>query len=154
MQNRFLTKRILLNFIYGRFPFVRISRPFHSPTSHFENEIGYFQEFLLKNVFRRAYYLGFDWSSWRVLIKRKLIVIATEKVWPVNSDKWKAPIFIEISGGSKVAAATPPPPPPPHFFILVRNLVPNDSPGVERILSSTNSSYKRRDPRTEAKENA
>ena len=34
MKNRFLTKRILLNYLYGRFPFVRIGRPHHSPTSH------------------------------------------------------------------------------------------------------------------------
>ena len=53
-------KRLLLNYIYGRFPFVRIGRPFHSPTSHFENEKRLFQEFLLKNVLLRAYYLGFD----------------------------------------------------------------------------------------------
>ena len=30
------------------------------PTSYFENEIGFFKEFLLKNVLLRAYYLGFD----------------------------------------------------------------------------------------------
>ena len=51
MQNRFLTKKILLNYTYGRFPFVRMS---------FENEIRLFQEFLPKNVLVRAYYLGFD----------------------------------------------------------------------------------------------
>ena len=37
------------------------------------NEIGFFQEFLLKNVLLRAYYLGFDWSVWRVLIKSEII---------------------------------------------------------------------------------
>ena len=29
-------------------------------TGHFENEIGFFHEFLMKNDFLRAYYLGFD----------------------------------------------------------------------------------------------
>jgi len=29
-------------------------------TCHFENEIGFFQEFLMKNDFLCAYYLGFD----------------------------------------------------------------------------------------------
>ena len=118
----FLTKRILLNFIYGSFPFVRIGRPFHSPTSHFENEIGYFQEFLLKNVLRRAYYLGFDLSNWRVLIKRKPIIIATKKVWPVTSDIWKAPIFIETGKGHPVIRnqwriqGSLPSPSPLHYY--------------------------------------
>ena len=49
---------------------------------HFENE--------MKNVLLRAYYLGFDWSGWKVLIKSE-IIIATGMVWPVRSDKWKAP---------------------------------------------------------------
>ena len=122
MKNRFLTKRILLNYIYGRFPFVRIGRPFHSPTSHFENEKRLFQEFLLKNVLLRAYYLGFDWFSWRVLIKRKPIIIAMEKVWPVNSDKWKAPIFIETGKGHPVIRnkrriqGSRPSPSPLHYY--------------------------------------
>ena len=30
-----------------------------------DNEIGFFQEFLLKNHLLRAYYLGFDWSACR-----------------------------------------------------------------------------------------
>ena len=46
--------------------------------------------FRLKNVLFRVYYLEFDWSGWRVLIKREPI-IATGMVWPVSSDKWKVP---------------------------------------------------------------
>ena len=46
--------------------------------------------FRLKNVLFRVYYLGFDWSGWRVLIKRETI-IATGMVGPVSSDKWKVP---------------------------------------------------------------
>ena len=46
--------------------------------------------FRLKNVLFRVYYLEFDWSGWRVLIKRETI-IATGMVWPVSSDKWKVP---------------------------------------------------------------
>ena len=44
----------------GRFPKVRTGRPDHGRTAHFENEIGFFQEFLMKNDFVRAYYLAFD----------------------------------------------------------------------------------------------
>ena len=36
-------------------------------TGHFENEIGFFQEFLMKKDFLCAYYLGNDWSSWIIL---------------------------------------------------------------------------------------
>ena len=50
--------------------------------SQFENEIGFLQEVLLKNVLLRAYYSGFDWSGWGALIKRQ-IIIATGMVWPV-----------------------------------------------------------------------
>ena len=34
--------------LLGRFPFVRTGRPDHSRTSQIENEIGFFEEFLLK----------------------------------------------------------------------------------------------------------
>ena len=39
----------------------------------------------------RACYLGFDWSSWIVLIKSE-ILITTRMIWPVSSDKWKVPL--------------------------------------------------------------
>ena len=61
---------------------VRIGRPDHGQTSYFENEIGFFQEYLMKDYLLRAYYLGFDWSGWIVLID---ILITTRKVWPVSS---------------------------------------------------------------------
>ena len=96
-QNALLRQRVVVVIIglnycaLGRFPIVRTDRPHQSPTSYFENEIGFFQEFFrLKNVLFRVYYLGFDWSGWRVLIKRETI-IATGMVWPVSSDKWKVP---------------------------------------------------------------
>ena len=44
----------------GCFPKVRTGRPGHGCTAHFENEIGFFQEFLMKTDFVRAYYLAFD----------------------------------------------------------------------------------------------
>ena len=44
----------------GRFAKVRTGRPDQGRTGHFENEIGLFQEFLMKNDFLRAYYLAFD----------------------------------------------------------------------------------------------
>ena len=43
-----------------RFPKVRTGRSDHGWTCYFENEIGFFQEFLMKNDFLRACYLGFD----------------------------------------------------------------------------------------------
>ena len=92
LRQRVVVVIIGLNYCaLGRFPIVRTDRPHQSPTSYFENEIGFFQEiFRLKNVLFRVYYLGFDWSGWRVLIKRETI-IATGMVWPVSSDKWKVP---------------------------------------------------------------
>ena len=75
----------------GCFPFVRTDWPDHCLTSQFENIIGFFQEFLLKKVLLRVYYLGLDSSVSRVLIKSE-IIIATGMVWPVSSDKWKAPL--------------------------------------------------------------
>ena len=44
----------------GRFPKVRTSRPDHGRSSHFENEIGFFEEFLMTNDFLRAHYLAVD----------------------------------------------------------------------------------------------
>ena len=44
----------------GCFPFDRASPPDHSPTSQFENVIGFLRGFLLKNHLLRAHYLGFD----------------------------------------------------------------------------------------------
>ena len=75
----------------GRFPKVRTDRPDHGRTSHFDKTISFFQEFLLKNHLLRANYLGFNISGWIVLIKSE-ILITTGMVWPVSSDKWKAPL--------------------------------------------------------------
>ena len=60
--------------ILGRFPKVRTGRVDHDRTRHFENKIGFFQEFLMKNDFLGAYYLGFDWSGWIALIKSTILV--------------------------------------------------------------------------------
>ena len=51
--------------------------------------------FFMKTHLLRAYYSRFDWSGWIVLIKSE-ILIATGMVWPVSSDKWKAPLGYEI----------------------------------------------------------
>ena len=75
----------------GRFPFVRTGQPDHYRTSYFDNEIGFFQGLLLKNHLLPTHYLGFDWSSWIVLINSE-ILITKGRVWPVSSDKWKAPL--------------------------------------------------------------
>ena len=72
----------------GLFPFVRTGQPDHYQTSYFDNEIGFLQGFLLLP----AHYLGFDWSSWIVLINSE-ILITKGRVWPVSqSDKWKMPL--------------------------------------------------------------
>ena len=55
----------------------------------FDNEIAFFKESFLKNHLLPAYYLGFDWSGWIVLIKSEILV-TTRMVWLVSSDKWKA----------------------------------------------------------------
>ena len=54
--------------------------------------------FLLKNHLLREYYLEFDWSSWLVLIKSE-ILITTQMILPVSSDKWKAPLVSHIGEG-------------------------------------------------------
>ena len=75
----------------GRFPKVRTGRSDHGWTGHFENEIGFFKEFLMRNDFLRAYYLEFYWSGWIALIQSK-ILSTMGMSWPVSSDKWKAPL--------------------------------------------------------------
>ena len=50
----------------------------------------FFQEFLMKNHLFCESYLGFHWSGWIVLIKSEILIM-TGMVWPVSSDKWKAP---------------------------------------------------------------
>ena len=56
-----------------------------------DNEIGFFQEFCWKTISFVHTILGFDWSGWIVLIKSE-ILIKVGMVWPVRSDKWKAPL--------------------------------------------------------------
>ena len=78
------------------FPFVRTGWPDHCPTSQFEDEIGFFQEFLLKkNVLFCEYYLGFDchlaeqfwlplwweWSSQSVLTKLMEIALCKTQIF-------------------------------------------------------------------------
>ena len=72
--------------LIGRF----FARQDHCRTSHFDYEIGFFQGFLLNNHLLPSHYLGFDRSDRIVLINSK-ILITTGRIWPVSSDKWKAP---------------------------------------------------------------
>ena len=62
--------------VLSGFSKVGTARPYNGWSSHFDNEIGFSQEFLLKNHLLLPFYLGFDWSGWIVLIKR-LTIIAT-----------------------------------------------------------------------------
>ena len=78
------------NAVLGRSPFVRTGRPDHCPTNHFDNEIGFFQGFLLKNHLLPAHYLGFDWSGFIVLIKSEILIcdgncLASEFGWMESS---------------------------------------------------------------------
>ena len=96
-----LNPRLLVVFtrqleILGRFPFIRTGRPDHYQTSYFDNETGFFQGFLLNNHLLPAYYLGFDWCSGIVMINSE-ILITSGRVWPVSSDKWKAPLVTTLT---------------------------------------------------------
>ena len=84
--------------VFGRFRFFRIGRLDHCWTSQLATEIGFFQRVLLKNHLLRAYYLGFDWSGWIVLIKSE-ILITMGMVCPVSSDKQKAPWVNDLVRG-------------------------------------------------------
>ena len=82
--------------VLSGFSKVGTGRLYNGWSSHFDNEIGFSQEFLLKNHLLLSCYLGFDWSGWTGLIER-LIIIATGMVWPVISDKWKAAFMCEFA---------------------------------------------------------
>ena len=75
----------------GRFPKVRTGQPDHGRTRHFGNEIGFYQEVLLKNhlllciIFRIL-------LIWMVSFIKREILITMGMGWPVSSDKWKAPL--------------------------------------------------------------
>ena len=71
-----------------RFPFVGTGRPDQSVWNWKRLFLRVFAE---KTTFFRAYYSGFNWSGWIVLIKSKILV-TTERVCQICSDKWKAPL--------------------------------------------------------------
>ena len=58
-------------------------------------KLAFSKGFFLKNHLLREYYLEFDWSSWIVLIKNEILIM-TGMVWPVSSDKCKAPLVSHI----------------------------------------------------------
>ena len=87
-------KQKLVNANLGRFPKLRTGRLGYGPTSHFDKEIDFFQEFLIKTHLRRGLYLRFDWSGWIVLIKSEFLITRGE-VWQVSSDKCKAPLAFD-----------------------------------------------------------
>ena len=74
----------------GRFPEIRSSRRYHDQTSHFENEIGFFQEPWLKNHLRVCY-LGF-YRSGGIFFIKSAILITTGIVRLDSSGKLKEPI--------------------------------------------------------------
>ena len=76
--------------LLARFPKVITDRLDHSWTSHFDNEKCFFPRVLMKNHLFCESYLGFHRSGWIVLIKSEILIM-TGMVWPVSSDKWKAP---------------------------------------------------------------
>ena len=87
----------------GRFPFVRTGRPDHCPTSQLKNETAFSKSFCWKALSFVHAFLGFDGSGSRVLIKTE-IIITTGMIWPVSSDKWKAPLSLIIADVLVVAA--------------------------------------------------
>ena len=75
----------------GRFPLVETDRPDQGWSSHFDNEIGFFQEIFAEKpsplwvVFR-------IWMIWLdISLIQSDILVTTGIVWPVSSDKWKRP---------------------------------------------------------------
>ena len=53
------------NACYAGCPKVRSGWPDYGQTIQFDNEIGFFQQFLIKKThLLLAHYLGFDWSGW------------------------------------------------------------------------------------------
>ena len=82
----------------GRFPKVRTGRPDHGRTSHFDKERNIFPRVFAENNLFHTNYLGFDWSGWIVLIKSE-ILNTTGMVWPLSSDKWKAPLDMTTALG-------------------------------------------------------
>ena len=84
-------KQKLVNANLGRFPKLRTDLQDYGRISHFDKEMGFFRDFLMKTYLLRGYYLRFDWSGWIVLIKSEFL-ITTGMVWQVSSDKWKAPL--------------------------------------------------------------
>ena len=65
-----------------------MARPDHGLTNHFENEILFFQAFLLKNHLLGVYHSGFNLAD---LVRDCLLKVTMEMVWRVSSDKWKEP---------------------------------------------------------------
>ena len=76
--------------------FVRTGWPDHCPTSQFDNEIGFFQEFLPKIRLLGTCYSGFDWSGWEFWLKGKL---SLRREWSGRSvlTKGKRPKFLVAS---------------------------------------------------------
>ena len=74
-----------------RFPFVRTGWPDHCWTSHLASEIGLFQRVFAKTP-SPSCELFRIWLIWLDSLITSEILIMTGKVWPVNSDKWKAPL--------------------------------------------------------------
>ena len=63
---------VLYSVDLGRFSFVRTGRPDHCPTESVWKWNRLFPRVFAGKPSPRAYYLGFDWSGWKVFIKSEL----------------------------------------------------------------------------------
>ena len=75
-----------------------------SRTSQLASEMGFFQRVLLKNHLLRAYYLGFDWSGWIVLIKSEILILnggngLAGEFWQMESPL-RLPFVAEVEFGN------------------------------------------------------
>ena len=82
MKNFKLSRAAVIKLIILLFPLinmtgspkVRTGCQDHERTGHFGHEKGFFQEFLIKDDFLRAGFVGFDWSGWIFLIKSEILI--------------------------------------------------------------------------------
>ena len=81
----------------GRFPFVRTGWPDLYLTSQLANEIGFFQRVLAEKS-SPSCILFRIWLIWLIVLIKSEILISTGTVWPVSSDKWKAPLEMKFWG--------------------------------------------------------
>ena len=75
----------------GTFHLSELAGQDHCRTSQLTNEIGYFQRVFTENHILPLYIIFRIWLSWLDSFDKSRNRIIKGMVWPVSSDKWKAP---------------------------------------------------------------